>query len=660
MKRIILSLAFFSFALIICAKPLRVENKFAEPLGQVLNEISQRFGATLLIKADTTGKVVDYAYSRIRPYSLEESLENVLAPFDYFAKKQRGDKVYKIKKYEYATRKDEEGKALTEYLSSLYSDKKSWEIRRTELKKQFRDILGIDTLLSQTVKNPDIKMSKKRKYNGYTVRNFALETLPGLYVCGSIYEPRKYGKHPLIICPNGHFGGGRYNRDQQVRLATMARMGAICVDYDLFGWGESEYQVGMPSHRTSAAMVIQVMNGEKVLDFMLKKYRRKINKKKIGVNGGSGGGTHTCFLSVLDDRFAASAPVVSVSSHFDGGCPCESGIPVSTACGGTCNIEYAATFAPKPQLIVSDGGDWTSTTPEIEYPFIKRIYGFYEAGDKVKNVHLPKEHHDFGINKRKAVYSFFINVFGLDGSKIDESKVVIEEPDAMKSFGKEGELMPKAAVRSFNALSKYFSKNLYRETHSDEKLLNRAKSWTAALNLKKQDQISFVTTTIFNYLKKIRDWHNSHPYTMIPEGINPRTGGKLTKLDRQMIMDSSQPSEFLDKFKKDLRRVITDEQIENVIFDKYTVGKVGFTMKGYEVIVLDLTDTERAFIMKELKQARREAVIYKNMNEISAIFEIHKTNCENYFNTHGRNWHQIYSDFYKRIKAQKAAAKKKR
>ena len=106
---------------------------------------------------------------------------------------------------------------------------------------------------------------------------------------------------------------------------------------------------------------------------------KDIDTSRIGTNGGSGGGTHTVLLSVLDDRFTASAPVVSLASHFDGGCPCESGMPIQLSAGGTCNAELAATFAPRPQLIVSDGGDWTASVPTLEFPYLQRIYGFYRA-----------------------------------------------------------------------------------------------------------------------------------------------------------------------------------------------------------------------------------------------------------------------------------------
>ena len=40
-----------------------------------------------------------------------------------------------------------------------------------------------------------------------------------------------------------------------------------------------------------------------------------------------------------------SSSVVSLASHFDGGCPCESGLPVTLACSGT-NNEPSALFAP--------------------------------------------------------------------------------------------------------------------------------------------------------------------------------------------------------------------------------------------------------------------------------------------------------------------------
>lgn len=404
------------------------ETKFTRPLSDVLGDVSKRFGVKLKYNVDTTGLKLAYADFRVRPYSLEETLNNILAPFDFKAVKQN-DKLYKIKPYEYPRRQAEDGMKLVPYLSSLYADKAAWEARKDTLRKEVRARLGIDKLLAVCSKEAP-EYGKIRKFDGYTVQNFRLKTANGHTVCGSIYAPKGKGKHPLIICPNGHFSNGRYGTVQQQRLATLARMGAICVDYDLWGWGESADEVGSKAHQTPEAHVMQALNGIRILDWMIQ--RKDVDKTRVGVNGGSGGGTQSVLLSVLDDRYTACCPVVSVSSWFDGGCPCESGMPIQLAGGGTCNAELAAMFAPKPMMLVSDGGDWTSTTPELEYPYIKRIYGFYGAADKVMNVHLPKERHDFGPNKRNAVYKFFIETFKLDASKLDEDKVVIEEENALR------------------------------------------------------------------------------------------------------------------------------------------------------------------------------------------------------------------------------------
>lgn len=404
------------------------ENKFTRPLSDVLNDVSARFGVRLKYNVDTTGLKLAYADFRVRPYSLEETLSNILSPFDFKAVKQN-DKLYKIKPYEYPRRQPEDGQKMISWLTSLYSNKTEWEARRDTLCKEVRERLGIDKLLPLCSKEKP-EYSKIRKFDGYTVQNFRLKTVNGHTVCGSIYAPTSKGKHPLIICPNGHFSNGRYGKVQQLRLGTLARMGAICVDYDLWGWGESADEVGSKAHQTPEAHVMQALNGIRILDWMIQ--RKDVDTKRIGVNGGSGGGTQTVLLTVLDDRFTAANPVVSVSSWFDGGCPCESGMPIQLAGGGTCNAELAAMFAPKPMMLVSDGGDWTSTTPELEYPYLQRIYGFYGATDKVSNIHLPKERHDFGDNKRNAVYKFFIDTFNLDASKLDESKVTIEDENALR------------------------------------------------------------------------------------------------------------------------------------------------------------------------------------------------------------------------------------
>ncbi|MBQ3634000.1 MAG: hypothetical protein II951_00080 [Bacteroidales bacterium] len=409
-----------------------LSTKFSQPLSSVIHQVESQFGVRLKCSdVDTTGLNLPYAAFRIRPYSLNETLQNILAPFDFKAVKQN-DKLYKVKPYEYTRRTPADGEKLTAYLSTLYSDKSSWEARATQLRADVRRLLEIDNLLSR-LSPLKPQTTKPRNYDGYSVYNFRIPTIDGHFVYGSVYSPSdkslKKKQLPLIVCPNGHFLNGRYGTVQQQRLATLARMGAVCISYDLWGWGESEREVGAAAHRSDTAHVMQALNGLRILDWALS--WKNIDKSRVAVNGGSGGGTQTVLLSVLDPRITAACAVVSVSSWFDGGCPCESGKPIQLAAGGTCNAELAALMAPRPLGLVSDDGDWTSSTPDVEFPFIRRIYGFYDATDNVSDVHLPGERHDFGPNKRQAVYDFFSRVFSLDKSKVDESRVTIEKENQL-------------------------------------------------------------------------------------------------------------------------------------------------------------------------------------------------------------------------------------
>ena len=160
------------------------------------------------------------------------------------------------------------------------------------------------------------------------------------------------------------------------------------------------------------------------------------------------------------------------------------------------------------------------------------------------------------------------------------------------------------------------------------------------------------------HLKTIRDWHNEHPYTTVPAGINPVTGNRLSELDRQVIANSAIPKSVHDSLMNVLKKELSPEQVETIL-DKYTIGKVAFTMNGYKAIVPDLTVEEEAKILGFLKEAREQAIDYKNMNQISAIFEIYKTKSEQYLNSNGRNWRQLYKAYTDAVKAKKAAEKEK-
>jgi len=186
---------------------------------------------------------------------------------------------------------------------------------------------------------------------------------------------------------------------------------------------------------------------------------------------------------------------------------------------------------------------------------------------------------------------------------------------------------------------------------------SKATQFVAALHLDDTAKASKVTDLIKTHLNAVMNWHNTHDYTLIPEGLNPTTGKAFSKLDRQFIIDSTIPKTVHETLMAGLHQYLTDEQIE-LILDKYTIGKVAFTMNGYKSIVPNITPVEEAFVLTNLKLAREQAIDYKNIDEISLVFKIYKTKIEDYFTNNGRNWKAMFKAYVDPQIAKKKAGDK--
>ncbi|GAA3952304.1 hypothetical protein GCM10022246_03250 [Pedobacter ginsengiterrae] len=458
------TLVIFSFFLFtnLSAQTQNTDKFYKKPLVDVLKEIQTRFKVQIKYsEPQVKDKWVNYADWRFRA-DVDETLANVLTPLDMKVNKEKPG-VYKLKEYEYYRWEVQDGWAYLDQLGTKYTDQASWEKRKAEIKPELYKALMLSPLPAKINSKPIV--TAKRIFDGYSVENIALEILPGVWINGSLYKPlNAKGKIPVVLSPDGHWEKQRYRADCQLRCATIARMGAMAFSYDLFAWGESMLQFKYEDHRRSLAQTVQTLGGIRILDYFTS--LKETDTSRIGISGGSGAGSHSILMTAMDDRIKLSAPVVAMSSYFYGGCPCESGMPIHQCGGGTDNVELAAMAAPRPQLLVSDGGDWTAHTPQHDFPYLQKMYGYYGVKDKVENVHLPNEKHDFGINKRIALYDFLNKNFKLNGAtvkdktgKYDESKVTIEKESAMYVFGDKGEKLPKNAVMGFENLEKLFPLN---------------------------------------------------------------------------------------------------------------------------------------------------------------------------------------------------------
>lgn len=287
-----------------------------------------------------------------------------------------------------------------------YESASAWNARAAYLREHVLASAGLLPLPEKTPLNPSIFGEVKR--SDYTVSKVYFESLRVFRHRQSLPADwrRTFSSDPVAARPlglrttrehphqfgtwTGHQPGatglrgvrlrhGGYNDSQQVPHTFS---------------GPREYLWGL------SLSGLQLWDSIRALDFL--ETLPYVRKNAIGMTGESGGGTQTFLASAVDPRIAVSAPVNMISLHMQGGCLCENppGLRLETT-----NVEIASTIAPRPLLMISATGDWTSDTLELEYPAVRAIYNLVDASDRVRAVRMTAEH-NYNKDSREAMYAW--------------------------------------------------------------------------------------------------------------------------------------------------------------------------------------------------------------------------------------------------------------
>lgn len=323
--------------------------------------------------------------------------------------------------------------------------RQEWNERAAKLRRRILVATGLWPMPAKTPLRAVVHGRVDR--DQFTVDKVYFESYPNHFVTGLLFRPKgKTGPLPAVLCPHGHGGrlqdygeknirqliargaerfqrSGRYPK--LARCAQLARMGCVTFIFDMVGYADSlqipyelahRFRTQRPEFdtreswglfstqaelRMQSIMGLQTWNSIRALDFLCS--LPDVDAARVGVTGGSGGGTQTILLCAIDPRPVVAFPQGMVSTSMQGGCTCENCCLLRV---GTGNVELAALFAPKPQGMTT-ANDWTKEMMTKGYPQLQQLYGLLGAKDHVMCeplVHFP---HNYNYVTRTLMYGWF-------------------------------------------------------------------------------------------------------------------------------------------------------------------------------------------------------------------------------------------------------------
>ena len=333
------------------------------------------------------------------------------------------------------------------------SDAAAWPARRAAVRDRVQVALGLLPMPTRTPLHAVIH--GKREMGDYTIEKVYFESAPGLFVTGNLYRPKNApGKAPAVLFAHGHWKDARFlNQDAayvrkeietgqekfteggksrfQSMAVQLARMGCVVWQWDTLSDSDAVQFAPEVIHRFAkrrpemedpaawglysapaesrlqSVLGLQAWNALRGVDFVLS--LPDVDPKRVAITGASGGGTQTMLLAALDDRIALSFPAVMVSTAMQGGCSCENASLLRIGQG---NVDFAASFAPKPQGMTT-ANDWTKEMSVKGFPELRQLYATLGHADEVMLHRDEKSPHNYNLAARTAFYGWLNQHFAL-------------------------------------------------------------------------------------------------------------------------------------------------------------------------------------------------------------------------------------------------------
>jgi cephalosporin-C deacetylase-like acetyl esterase len=264
----------------------------------------------------------------------------------------------------------------------------------------------------------------------YKIEKIIFESQPRFYVTANLYLP-KTGQppYPAILYPLGHEQGAKAHSAWQIMLGSLAKKGYVALAWDTLGQGEriqiydhdfEEWKVraSTTEHTVQGTQCLligdaiaryTIWDGIRALDYLLA--RPEVDAKRVACTGNSGGGTHTAYLSALDDRIQVAAPSCYITSwrqmlHTIGPQDAEQVFPYWIR-DGLDYPDFIYAFAPKPYRILSAIRDFFPIGGARQtFEEARRVYARVGATDKL-SMFEADDGHGYTHPRRMAGYAWF-------------------------------------------------------------------------------------------------------------------------------------------------------------------------------------------------------------------------------------------------------------